>query len=61
MSVDKFYDMEVDIRVLLQEYFESVKGQTPNQVTWGKELDYNDGQTLITIELLFDNKGESND
>ena len=24
MSVDKFYDMEVDIRVLLQEFFESV-------------------------------------
>ena len=54
----KFYDMQVDIRVLLQEYFESVKGQAPNQVTWGEELDYNDGQTLITIELLFDNKGE---
>jgi hypothetical protein len=59
MQDNSLYDMQVDIRILLKEYFKSVAGPAPNQVTWGEELDYNNGQTLITIELLFDNKGDT--
>jgi hypothetical protein len=59
MSEDKFYDMQVDIRVLLQEYFESVKGQAPQNVDWHEDLHYNEGQQLITITLLFENEGHN--
>ena len=57
MSGDKFYDMQVDIRLLLQEYFESVNEQAPKNVDWHEDLNYNEGQQLITITLLFDDKG----
>ena len=57
MSEDKFFDMQVDIRVLLQEYFESVKGLAPKNVDWHEDPHYNEGQQLITITLLFDDKG----
>ena len=59
MSGDKFYDMQVDIRVLLQEYFESVKGQAPNNVDWHEDFNHNEGQQLITITLLFENEGHN--
>ena len=61
MSGDKFYDMQVDIRVLLQEYFESVKEQAPKNVDWHEDLNYNEGQQLITITLLFENEGITNE
>ena len=56
-SGDKFYDMQVDIRVLLQEYFESVNEQALKNVDWHEDLNYNEGQQLITITLLFDDRG----
>ena len=59
MSEDKFYDMQVEVRVLLQEYFESVKEQEPKNVDWHEDLHYNEGQQLITITLLFENEGHN--
>ena len=61
MLGDKFYDMQVDIRVLLQEYFESVNEQAPKNVDWREELNYNEGQQLIIITLLFENEGITNE
>ncbi len=60
-SGDKFYDMQVDIRVLLQEYFESVNEQALKNVDWHEDLNYNEGQQLITITLLFENEGITNE
>tara|TARA_R100001594_G_scaffold12669_3_gene27956 strand:+ start:79 stop:261 length:183 start_codon:yes stop_codon:yes gene_type:complete len=59
MSSDKFYDMQVDIRILLQEYFESVNEQAPKNVDWYEDLNYNEGKQLITITLLFENEGHN--
>jgi len=61
MSEDKFYDMQVDVRVLLQEYFESVKGLAPKNVDWHEDLNHNEGEQLITITLLFENEGGAAD